>query len=545
MALETFANNALTTVSSGGTTAPDAGTSETWTVASSSTFPGADSSAAVPTQFHVKDNSSSASSEIILVTNVDGTTWTVTRGAEGTTPVAHTSGFTIQQVVTAGVLDSLSQAVNVRAYGAVGDGSTDDTTAFSDAWTALTAQDGGGALFVPAGKYKTSSTVGGTLPEYVASYVIVCQPGVTFEYYGTSGPCIQMHGPANGNDTPPNYAVGSGIIGNPIIDGTNASAGCSGLEFGDINQGIVNVTVQNFSGTGSIGAHLINNTFWCEQTQFRIHVNYCTSGVVFDVGTSGFGSFDRCDIWTGFEQDATYNGVTWQNGANIAGGSLTIVGNWANSATALTSYVLGLLTDGGLYGTALHINVETDGSAGTDYPYSIYSDGTGAVGQCQGIAMFSNFQASNLTSGEWYDNVVQSEGGGGPLGNITFYNVITAEGGSVSNPTLITTDTWHDFVLDSGWTVQSSHATPAYRLLPDGSMALKGAATHASFTSATALNSENELPTAYRPANYQYKAGDSNTAGCEYNPSGEIIAEPMSGGSTTLSLDGVIFWPGQ
>jgi hypothetical protein len=43
----------------------------------------------------------SAQPEIMLVTNVSGTTWTVTRGVEGTTTVAHTAGFTVKQNLTA------------------------------------------------------------------------------------------------------------------------------------------------------------------------------------------------------------------------------------------------------------------------------------------------------------------------------------------------------------------------------------------------------------------------------------------------------------
>jgi parallel beta-helix repeat protein len=104
-AFETFANNPSTTVSSGGTTAPSPGTTETWTVASSSSFPAA---ATGTSQFHVGDPV--LPTEVIAVTNVSGTTWTVTRGAEGTTPVARAAGFTVQQVVTAGPLGTFTQA---------------------------------------------------------------------------------------------------------------------------------------------------------------------------------------------------------------------------------------------------------------------------------------------------------------------------------------------------------------------------------------------------------------------------------------------------
>lgn len=100
MALELFTNDAVTTVASGGTDAPAGGTGESWTVTSSASFPAASNSASPPTQFHVADPA--APSEVIAVTNVASTTWTVTRGAESTTPVTHTAGFTVVQVVTAG-----------------------------------------------------------------------------------------------------------------------------------------------------------------------------------------------------------------------------------------------------------------------------------------------------------------------------------------------------------------------------------------------------------------------------------------------------------
>ena len=101
-----FGNLPQTTVVSGGTTAPAAGTQETWTVASSASFPSASTGIA---QFHAADVA--ANSEIVAVTNVSGTTWTVIRGAEGTTPVAHTAGFTIFQVTTAGFLNSYPNPV--------------------------------------------------------------------------------------------------------------------------------------------------------------------------------------------------------------------------------------------------------------------------------------------------------------------------------------------------------------------------------------------------------------------------------------------------
>jgi hypothetical protein len=106
-AIDVFANLATTTITSGGTTAPAAGTVETWTAASSASFPTASTGASPPTQFRVVDQA--APGEVMLVTNQTGSgsnTWTVTRGVEGTTPIAHGANWVAQGIVTAGGLDS-------------------------------------------------------------------------------------------------------------------------------------------------------------------------------------------------------------------------------------------------------------------------------------------------------------------------------------------------------------------------------------------------------------------------------------------------------
>lgn len=108
-ATELFSSNRpATVVSSGGTGAPSPGTQETWTVTSSAGFPAA---ATGVSQFHVVDPA--AATEVIAVTNVSGTTWTVTRGVESTTPVAHSAGFTVDQVVTSGFLSSVLTSVSL------------------------------------------------------------------------------------------------------------------------------------------------------------------------------------------------------------------------------------------------------------------------------------------------------------------------------------------------------------------------------------------------------------------------------------------------
>lgn len=99
---EVFANDVTGTVTSGGTDAPSAGTSESWTVDFSVAAPVA-SSGAPGTWFYLADTATgSAELEKVQVTSCAGGTGslslTVTRGADGTTPAAHSGGFTVQQV---------------------------------------------------------------------------------------------------------------------------------------------------------------------------------------------------------------------------------------------------------------------------------------------------------------------------------------------------------------------------------------------------------------------------------------------------------------
>jgi hypothetical protein len=150
-ALETFANFPSTTVSSGGTDTPSSGATQSWTVASSAAFAAAATGA---TQFHVADPA--AGTELILVTNVTGTTWTVTRGAESTTPVAHSGGFTVQQVVTAAGLGLFVQTGSLPL--AVASGGTGQATQQA-AIDALTGSQSAGKVLRSDGTHATLSAI--------------------------------------------------------------------------------------------------------------------------------------------------------------------------------------------------------------------------------------------------------------------------------------------------------------------------------------------------------------------------------------------------
>jgi Pectate lyase superfamily protein len=199
MLTELFADQPQTTITSGGTDAPASGTAETLTPASGTGFPAV--SAVSNSQFHIADPV--APSELIAVTQT-GPVWTVTRGAEGTTPVAHEAGWTALQVVTAGVLGAMVQVVNAKAFGAKGDGTTDDTTSLT-AWIGAINQANGTFAVLPPGQYMIS----GPLPEIMAESVVILGCGWSYtawqhgsvisalSSYTSSSPMLSLTGEGN------------------------------------------------------------------------------------------------------------------------------------------------------------------------------------------------------------------------------------------------------------------------------------------------------------------------------------------------------------
>lgn len=179
---EVFTNYAQTTATStSGTTAPASGTTETWTVTSSASFPGATTGV---TTFHIADPA--LPGEVIQVTNVSGTTWTVIRGAESTTPVAHATGATFKQVVSAGFLTTLASLGQTSVIQPSGDTTgTTDTTNINNAITTLPST--GGIVALAPGLF------------YINKPIVIQQNGVILT--GSGGPV------PSGDDAGKNYGT--------------------------------------------------------------------------------------------------------------------------------------------------------------------------------------------------------------------------------------------------------------------------------------------------------------------------------------------------
>ena len=432
MPLELFADTAFTTVTSGGTTALTS--DNAFTVASSAPFPAASGSAVPPTQFHFSDPA--APSELMACTNVSGTSWTVTRGAEGSTPVAHTAGFTVREVASAGTLGTFQQVYSVRSvlYGAAGNGTTDDTTAIQAAVTAC-INAGGGIVCLPEGTYKTSSTITAPLPSGVTLTIQGAGWLATTIAYHGSGDCIRMYDP-NAYTTNAPISWRSGVTG-LCIDGTSASAGAVGLHAGDMGVFKGDFLIQNFSGAGSRGLLLDNTVTWTEEADIRACLINCTQHVVFTITTGydsfGYGNYD----FTIIAETNQQSGVVILNGANVYHGSLRVRGNFTTGASATTAavlYMAGTAPGGALSGTfaqlnAMHLDICVECAAGSNPPMTIYMDtvnyafASGCYGQMDFSFGAGTFAHATVAQGQFVfngivggDTALASGGLSGPTG---------------------------------------------------------------------------------------------------------------------------------
>ncbi len=145
------ANLASTIVTAGGMTVPSPGTTETFIVSESDgSFPivrhGQE-------QFHFKDSDPDYGSEIMCCIETDENRWLVVRGAEGSTPIAHTRKFHVRGVITSEFLSRLgdgstTELVNASTvFGA-------DRTGEADASDSLMSALAAGPVYLPSGTYR-------------------------------------------------------------------------------------------------------------------------------------------------------------------------------------------------------------------------------------------------------------------------------------------------------------------------------------------------------------------------------------------------------
>jgi hypothetical protein len=295
--------------------------------------------------------------------------------------------------------------VNVTSYGADPTGASDCVDAFNEAVTAV-AKAGGGVVYIPAGTYRIASTVTCTA---VPVYFLGDGAWATIISFTGTGDCFRVY---DSSTYLSRTKFGGGFAG-MTIDGSKAGPGSTGLHVGDVLQYEVDLTVQSFRGTGSIGVRFDNNYYWAEQLFGRIYAQDCASHVVFDwtssTSATSSGSFERCDLDIYIDQwDASFDGVVFRNGAFITNGSLKIRGNFGSSKTAVSSAVLkltgnqsvnGYSSYSGIVDSLVDIGVECGSGAYTPQTIAFGASKYNAISGCYGALHFgaagNTFTASN------------------------------------------------------------------------------------------------------------------------------------------------------
>ncbi|HUY77455.1 MAG TPA: glycosyl hydrolase family 28-related protein [Ktedonobacterales bacterium] len=135
--------------------------------------------------------------EVVICTARSTDTLTLTRAQENTTaPTSWPLGTTILHDVTAGNMANLwnriaGTVINVRDYGAVGNGIADDAPAFRAAAAALLTA-GGGTLYVPAGTYLLNSTIANPTYATIASECFWLPTGTTLQGAGPTNTILKL-----------------------------------------------------------------------------------------------------------------------------------------------------------------------------------------------------------------------------------------------------------------------------------------------------------------------------------------------------------------
>lgn len=175
--------------------------------------------------------------------------------------VAHNADGSLAPAV---VLDKSGQVFNVKAYGAKGDGTTDDTSAIQ---SALSAAPSGSVVFMPYGSYVVSAPI--TIP-----------PGVTLQGSSRTFWFPSEGGTPNGVLAPQTKVVASvAFSGAAIIQMVDKDTG--GYSAASGNQSIVNITVD---GSSLPGGNTVDG-FRTYGSVMGVTMQNCAAG---NVGGNGF-----------------------------------------------------------------------------------------------------------------------------------------------------------------------------------------------------------------------------------------------------------------
>jgi hypothetical protein len=236
-----------------------------------------------------------------------------------------------------------------------------------------------------------------------------------------------------------------------VLDGTNATNGAIGLDWGDGWGYDIDLTVVNFTATNSIAVQQINRNFWTEKATVRLNLMNNLAPLVITRTGGGDHSGEYCDYYLSIFINTDAGGTVMQNGVQVLGGinqggchywargnvsSLPAGWNLGANPIALFNWIG---NDGSgdwsrLYFGELHFKIE--GNPGVpntgNYPYGLYlgsgGGGQNEIKQCSGRISHSagnsnlnggQFSFRGQISGDSYLQGLSPGPPGAPLGNGT------------------------------------------------------------------------------------------------------------------------------
>lgn len=373
--------------------------------------------------------------------------------AQGVSAVYTASG---SPLLTRAITGTLNGALNVMAYGAKGDGSTDDTTACQAALTAAIGTSGGAAVFFPAGSYiVTGLTVRGNNVAVIGAGSSMTT--IKRKTSSTAANLLEIGNLALGNAAPAytNLTVrGLTLDGNkagvsqPTTDLTDwglSFTACSYCKFSDIRaincwNGGVGVFINSNYMIGD--AYVYNsgagNTGTGTEEGFDINSSkYCQFKIVSDTCLNGARLLDNC--WGNIIDAVIYNATSTgficnnqtinQSYANTL--RLTIVGGCSNQGVLVTTNCRNnsiIATIEGITGIGVNEPVigAPNSPEGNTYVVNSY------LGQLQACVVGGN-------GGVWTINT-DRDGRGGSQGAV--YAVDVYGSNTLLNVNLTDTSTW-------------------------------------------------------------------------------------------------------
>lgn len=158
-----------------------------------------------------------------------------------------------------------AELLNVRDFGAVGDGSTDDGAAINRAITMASGR--GGVVWFPGGTFNTSQTI--DIPDGVSILGVGSKKSIL--HYTGSGVAVEA-------------TLGGSFTGDQSIAGisvTGVAAGDVGIRIGDCwGFTLRDVSIRDF--TTGIGIQLYNDSHWTEGTNgLNVRIQNCAVGLGF------------------------------------------------------------------------------------------------------------------------------------------------------------------------------------------------------------------------------------------------------------------------